>query len=255
MPCCRKGRAPSTSPSFSRSSERSSMVSRAGRDPPEGDELERPPAPCIPPGPHPDPMCLQSLLPNPNLLPDLSTLGLPSWPLSLRDTLTGDPFPPLPGCGGLPAPGLLLGEPGGWAMGAHPAPRPPRNRPRGSHPERLPDVRPQWQGRGEQGRVSGSWPGCGEAWRGTALIWSPPCSLDHGPSSLTRAATPRLPLLLTPQVQAAAPDPGRQVLSGRGEDAGSFVGITPGALGSLRGAWLLALEPSSPEEMPSLWRP
>lgn len=39
------------------------------------------PRPHIPPGPRPDPMCLQSLLPNPSLPPDLSTFGLPSWPL------------------------------------------------------------------------------------------------------------------------------------------------------------------------------
>lgn len=167
------------------------MVSQLVRVP-EGSELEPPPPHLTPPKPHPDETCLRSSLPDPHLPPDLSTCHFH------RGFSEPQGHPPCLGCGGLPAPCFLLGEPGGWAMGTHPAPLPPRNRPRGSHPERLPNVRPQWQGRGEQGRVSGSWPGCGEAPGGTASSEALSALWATGAFTQGLCGHPRLPRLLPP---------------------------------------------------------
>lgn len=165
MPCCRRGRVPSTSLSSSRSSGRSSMVSLGQVGSPSLEPAPTPPEPqpdlkgLLPQGVATPPRACGGLpctpgpwalvasspdsLPNPSLLGGLST-GMAAPGLSEpRGTLGVWEHPPTSsGTGRAPLhPGVLLGGAGeAGGPGAHLASSAPRDGPGGSHPECLPHV-------------------------------------------------------------------------------------------------------------------
>lgn len=123
-------------------------------------------------------------------------------------------------------------------MGAHLPPWPHRDRPRGSHPQRLPNVRPQRQGRGEQGRVSTSRSGGGGPLRTVGhghlgRVSLHPCPARPRPASVHCSSLPRFKQLLLTQAdkfsQAEVRVPGPSVGCAACRALGRPRGPSPGA--------------------------